>query len=66
MHIRPLTATLDDGFSDPEIEVLADRDLFEFRCGRCGYGISLSGALPSCPMCRTHLWVHVDTSERHS
>ena len=30
--------------------------LKEFRCANCGYGISLSGALPTCPMCRTTGW----------
>jgi rubrerythrin len=24
----------------------------EFRCAACGYGISVSGALPTCPMCQ--------------
>ena len=24
----------------------------EFRCHNCGYGISLTGELPRCPMCR--------------
>jgi hypothetical protein len=28
----------------------------EFRCARCGYGIIVSGALPTCPMCRTTSW----------
>lgn len=30
--------------------------LKEFRCAKCGYGISLSGALPTCPMCQTTGW----------
>ena len=30
--------------------------LKEFRCAKCGYGISLSGALPACPMCQTTGW----------
>ena len=28
----------------------------EFRCAQCGYGICVSGALPSCPMCQTTTW----------
>jgi len=28
----------------------------EFRCGACGYGIIVSGALPTCPMCRATSW----------
>ena len=31
-------------------------NLKEFRCAKCGYGISLSGALPICPMCQTTGW----------
>jgi rubrerythrin len=28
----------------------------DFRCAACGYGISVSGALPTCPMCQTTSW----------
>ena len=28
----------------------------EFRCAGCGYGISISGKLPRCPMCGTESW----------
>jgi lipopolysaccharide biosynthesis regulator YciM len=28
----------------------------EFRCVNCGYGISLTGELPRCPMCRRRSW----------
>ena len=28
----------------------------EFRCHNCGYGISLTGELPRCPMCRRRSW----------
>ena len=28
----------------------------EFRCVTCGYGISMSGALPACPMCQNSEW----------
>jgi len=28
----------------------------EFRCHNCGYGISLTGELPPCPMCRRRSW----------
>lgn len=28
----------------------------EFRCAGCGYGISISGKLPRCPMCGTEAW----------
>jgi len=28
----------------------------EFRCAGCGYGISISGELPRCPMCATEEW----------
>jgi hypothetical protein len=31
-------------------------NLKEFRCAKCGYGISLSGALPICPMCQSTGW----------
>ena len=31
-------------------------NLKEFRCASCGYGISLSGALPICPMCQATSW----------
>jgi hypothetical protein len=28
----------------------------EFRCAACGYGITVSGALPTCPMCQSTSW----------
>ena len=28
----------------------------EFRCADCGYGIAISRALPSCPMCGGESW----------
>jgi rubrerythrin len=28
----------------------------EFRCARCGYGISIYSRLPRCPMCGTESW----------
>jgi rubrerythrin len=37
-------------------------NLREFRCASCGYGISVSGALPICPMCQTTDWIHGDTN----
>jgi rubrerythrin len=37
-------------YSVPAVEPI------EFRCAACGYGISVSGALPTCPMCQTSSW----------
>jgi rubrerythrin len=59
MHALPLTAEISEMPAD-ERAVLSDSELVEFRCTRCGYGISLTGSLPTCPMCQSHLWVHVD------
>ena len=28
----------------------------EFRCAECGYGIMISGEIPTCPMCRASAW----------
>ena len=28
----------------------------QFRCLVCGYGISLRGELPACPMCQQRAW----------
>lgn len=28
----------------------------EFRCSSCGYGITVYGALPECPMCAGTTW----------
>ena len=28
----------------------------DFRCSACGYGVSVSRALPYCPMCRGVTW----------
>jgi rubrerythrin len=28
----------------------------EFRCSECGYGVSISRALPLCPMCGGTSW----------
>ena len=30
----------------------------EFRCSECGYGVSISRALPICPMCGGVTWEH--------
>ena len=27
-----------------------------FRCAECGYGATVRGALPHCPMCRSRVW----------
>ena len=27
-----------------------------FQCAVCSYGITVSGSLPACPMCRQHDW----------
>jgi hypothetical protein len=35
----------------------------EFRCAACGYGISVSGALPTCPMCQRSSWKRTELSE---
>lgn len=29
----------------------------EFRCGGCGYGISVRRTLPTCPMCHGDEWL---------
>jgi hypothetical protein len=34
----------------------------EYRCAVCGYGISVSGALPTCPMCQTTSWSRTSDS----
>ena len=31
----------------------------QFRCTACGYGISMTGALPTCPMCRKRAWERI-------
>lgn len=28
----------------------------EFRCSGCGYGVTVQGALPLCPMCSGTTW----------
>ena len=33
----------------------------EFRCSECGYGVSISRALPRCPMCSGTTWEPRDT-----
>jgi hypothetical protein len=35
------------------------RGTAQFRCSACGYGISMTGALPACPMCRKRAWERV-------
>jgi Zn finger protein HypA/HybF involved in hydrogenase expression len=59
MDALPLPAGVLDMPAD-ERAMLSDTELVEFRCARCSYGISLTGSLPSCPMCQSHLWVLVD------
>jgi|tagenome__1003787_1003787.scaffolds.fasta_scaffold20894059_2 hypothetical protein len=31
----------------------------EFRCGDCGYGVTVYRELPACPMCRGETWERV-------
>ena len=31
-----------------------------FRCAECRYGISLTGSLPTCPMCGGAVWETID------
>jgi hypothetical protein len=35
------------------------RGTAQFRCTACGYGVSMAGALPTCPMCRKRAWERV-------
>jgi rubrerythrin len=32
------------------------RGVGDYRCEQCGYGIVMSGVLPSCPMCQSSSW----------
>jgi hypothetical protein len=32
----------------------------EFRCVDCGYGVTVYGKLPRCPMCGTESWEQLD------
>jgi len=34
----------------------------QFRCLKCGYGISLRGELPACPMCQRRAWQRLPRS----
>jgi rubrerythrin len=31
----------------------------EYHCTGCGYGVTVRGALPNCPMCSTTTWEQV-------
>ena len=56
---HPRSASVVEGKS---VTVSAPRAIStEFRCAACGYGIIVSGALPTCPMCRATSW----KSRRH-
>jgi len=35
------------------------RDVSEWRCRPCGYGLVIHGRLPSCPMCRSFDWAQI-------
>ena len=35
------------------------RDVSEWRCRSCGYGLVIHGRLPSCPMCRSFDWAQI-------
>jgi hypothetical protein len=72
MHVVPLTAKVEVVpenepalLADPEFALLADPELNEFRCIRCSYGISMTGPLPTCPMCQSHLWEVVTRDGAH-
>ena len=48
-----------DGRSDDEFVVLVvtgSRATGQYRCAECGYGITLRGELPDCPMCGGNAW----------
>jgi rubrerythrin len=32
----------------------------QYRCRECGYGITVQGELPSCPMCGDEAWEPTD------
>jgi hypothetical protein len=44
----------DDGY----VQLYATEDVAEgsFRCAECSYGVSVSAALPACPMCAGRVW----------
>jgi rubrerythrin len=44
----------DDGFVD--FYAAGETVAGEFRCSRCGYGVSVRRALPMCPMCGGRAW----------
>jgi hypothetical protein len=41
-------------------------DTAELRCGKCGYGIMVSGEPPACPMCRSFAWQTADAGPASS
>jgi rubrerythrin len=46
------------GQVDDYVEFLAAGVLTvgEFHCAGCGYGVTVHGALPTCPMCSASTW----------
>jgi hypothetical protein len=46
-----------DGVADfVEFVSAGERGAGAYRCAECRYGISLTGELPSCPMCGGSVW----------
>ena len=35
------------------------RTTVQYRCRGCGYGVSLKGELPLCPVCQRRTWLPV-------
>jgi rubrerythrin len=41
------------------------RGVGDYRCEQCGYGIVMSGVLPSCPMCQSSSWKRASPLAEH-
>jgi rubredoxin len=57
---RPVESTLNkEGLAADAEWIAGARAKGEFRCGGCGYGVTVYRSLPVCPMCHGTEWERV-------
>jgi rubredoxin len=57
---RPVESTLNkEGLAADAERLAGARAKGEFRCGGCGYGVTVYRSLPVCPMCHGTEWERV-------
>ena len=53
---------LEDGDDFVELLAAGVQSKGEFHCAECGYGVTVTRALPTCPMCAGSSWQRAEWS----